>query len=130
MKGFSKLFGKQISICSQYIFLYPLNASEKPTVFWYFQGVQNGSIRNKSVYGKQKFTALLVFSKKKGKLEPVQMFQGQIINDSCYSKGSIQDGTIVYYPKSLFHFNYYLCPNCSLVKKQLILRMLNYSDLR
>ena len=36
----------------------------------------------------------------------------------------------MYHPKSLFHFNYYFCPNCSLLRKHLILMIVNYSNFK
>ena len=36
------------------------------------------------------------------------MFQGQIINDKNSWKGSTQERTKTYHPKSLVHFDYFL----------------------
>ena len=66
------------------------------------------------------------FLLEKDKLGQVQMFQGQIINDKNNSKGSTQEKTKTYHPQSLFHFNYNLSHNRSLLKKLLILMI--YSD--
>ena len=65
------------------------------------------------------------FLLKKDKLGQVQMFQGQIINDKNNSKGSTQEKTKTYHPQSLFHFNYNLSPNRSLLKKLLIFMIYN-----
>ena len=53
------------------------------------------------------------------------MFQGQITNDKNNSKGSTQEKTKTYHPQFLFHFDYNLCHNRSLLKKQLNLMILN-----
>ena len=73
------------------------------------------------------FIMVLVTSMGKNKLDEVLMIQWQIINDYSDSKGSTLERIRAYYPKSLFNFNYYFCRNCSLLKMQLILMILNWN---
>ena len=58
------------------------------------------------------------------------MFQGQIINDQNNSKGSSQERTETHHPESLFYFNYYFCHNGSLLRKQVILMILNFRNFK